>query len=285
MNCSEVQELLSAYYDGELADDQRDRVSAHIGTCTKCAGELTGFEKLSRMASVLSEPVPTQQIWSQINQKLDEQSICENPILKPDHNDRRLSFSVPKLFVLAATILTAVGISWFTYQSWFTHGNHVHFTAVFSHYLDEFVHDPDAAQQILLGKYENKLIDPNRAVEQIGYRPSVANGLPAEYTLESTHVIKMPCCTCVQSICKRNDGSKMAIFEHDDKETKEWFGDRPNISVYCKDKQCCLVELDKQIAASWKQGSRHITLIGVQDVAEVNEIISWLNEKKQPVLN
>jgi len=277
MNCSEVQELLSAYFDGELADDQRDRVSAHIGTCTKCAGELAGFEKLSRMASVLSEPVPTHQIWNQINQKLDQQSICENPIIKPDHNDRRFSFSVPKLFVLAATILTAAGISWFTYQSWFTHGNHDHFTAEFGHYLDEFVRDPDTAQQILLANYKNQLVDPNVASEHIGYQPSVAKGLPAEYTLKSTHIMKMPCCICVQSICKRSDGSTLAIFEHDDEEITEWFGDKPSITASCKNKQCCLVELDKQIAASWKRGSRHITLIGARDLEEVNKLVAWLN--------
>ncbi|MAC52226.1 MAG: hypothetical protein CME31_06750 [Gimesia sp.] len=277
MNCSEVQELLSAYYDGELADDQKSHVSAHINSCSKCAKELAGFEKLSRMSSDFSEHVPTQQIWNQINQQLDQQSICEDPGTKPVDNDRRFSFSVPRSFVLAATILVAAGIGWFTYQSWFAHGKHDHFTAEFGHYLDEFPRDPDTAQQILLAKYKNQLVDPNQASEHIGYQPSVAKGLPAEYTLESTHIIKMPCCTCVQSICKRSDGSTLAVFEHDDDEITEWFGDRPSITASCKDKQCCLVEMDEQIAASWKHGSRHITLIGARDLDEVNKLVAWLN--------
>ena len=178
---------------------------------------------------------------------------------------------------MAATIFVAAGIGWFTYQSWFAHGEHDNFTAEFGHYLDEFRHDPDTAQQILLAKYTNQLVAPNQASEYIGYRPSVTEGLPAEYTLESTHVIKMPCCICVQSICKRSDGSTLAIFEHDDEELTEWFGDRPSITASCKDKQCCLVELDEQIAASWKRGSRHITLIGARDLEEVNKLVAWLN--------
>ena len=42
------------------------------------------------------------------------------------------------------------------------------------------------------------------------------------------------------------------------------------------------VELDEQVAASWTHGSRHITLIGVRDVAEVSQMMAWLDEKKRP---
>ena len=89
----------------------------------------------------------------------------------------------------------------------------------------------------------------------------------------------------MQSFCRRGDGSTLVIFEHDDEETTEWFGGRPEITTSCNGERCCLVELDDRIAASWKRGKRHMTLIGVQDVAEVNQMVAWLDEKRRPVPN
>jgi len=283
MNCSDVQALLSAYHDGELADDQRSRLSDHLDTCTDCAKELANFESLSRMATALSTPAPPEQLWNQLESRIERQSEHEPPISRSVDQSRSWAFSALGQLALAATVFVAVGIAWFTYQSWFTHGTHDHFTSEFGQYLDAFRHDPDAAQYMLLANYENQLVDPDQAIQQLGYRPVVAGGLPAGYTLESTHVMKMPCCKCVQSICKRSDGSTLAIFEHDDKETTNWFGDRPEITASCNHKQCCLVELDDQIAASWRHSTRHVTLIGVRDVAEVSQMVAWLDEKKRPV--
>lgn len=285
MKCSEVQEMLSAYCDGELADAQRSRLSDHLRNCSDCAEELAGFERLSEMAKALSTPVPPKHSWKDLEQQLDQQSANEMPVAESVNRSRSLPYFAPKMIALAAAVLVAVGIGWFTYPSWFTHSEHGPFTAEFGHYLDEFRHDPDAAQQILLANYQHQVVDLQHAVEQVGYRPAVADGLPQGYTLESTHVMKMPCCTCVQSICNRRDGSTLAIFEHDDEETTEWFGDRSDITAQCSGKQCCLVELDDQIAASWKRGTRHITLIGVRDVAEVSLMVAWLDEKKRPVPN
>ena len=115
----------------------------------------------------------------------------------------------------------------------------------------------------------------------VGYRPAVANGLPEGYSVESTYVMTMPCCTCVQCLCKRSDGSTIAIFEHDDEETKEWFGDRPETLANCGGYRCSVVELEGHIAASWLRGKRHITVVGVRDVAELAELVAWFDESNQ----
>lgn len=271
MNCSEVQELLSAYHDGELADDQRSHVSDHLDECADCAVELAGFQNLSTMASALGTPEPPEHIWSQLKERLDQHPSHKQPAAKPVGQLGRWSFPAARRFAFAATVLVAVGIGWFAYRSWFPHDEHHQFRAEFGHYLEKFGHDPDAAQQILLAKYENQLVDPEQVIERVGYRPAVADGLPEGYTLASTHVMKMPCCTCVQSVCKRSDGSTLAIFEHDDSS--------------CRDKHCCIVEVDDQIAASWKHGTRHITLIGVHDDDEVSQMVAWLDQQRRPVPN
>jgi hypothetical protein len=68
-----------------------------------------------------------------------------------------------------------------------------------------------------------------------------------------------------------------AVFEHDDSE-QHMFGDRPGVECVCQGKQCKLVGLDERIAASWKLGSRHITVIGIESLEEVNELVAWFGE-------
>ncbi len=281
MKCKETQDLLSSFYDGELSLENSSNVEAHLAQCSECQQRLTRFNQLSKLTNDINSPVPSEQMWNQIEIQLDHCSKEEhlNTTVDKQTSDEQ-SFRLKKI-ILAATILIAVGIGWFSYHSWFAHGQHHQFTTEFGQYLDEFHQNPDAAQQILLAKYENEQIDPQNSIQQVGYRPAVADGLPDGYRIESTHFMKMPCCDCVQSLCKRSDGSTLAIFEHNTEETTQWFGDKPGITTRCNNKQCCLVELDDQIAASWKRGNRYITLIGVRDVTEVNEMVAWLDRKTE----
>ena len=281
MNCSEAKEKLSAYYDGELDGDQSSRLAEHLAQCTDCSEELAGFKRLSNMATSLSSPPEPQLVWGQLQQRLDEPSELDDAKVTPStstHRSALLSRSI--LLALAATLLVATGVGWFSYRTWFGHGEHDHFTQDFGEYLTQFSSDPEAAQQLLLTKYEHELVDANEAMTHVGYRPAVAGGLPSGYRLKSTHVMKMPCCTCVQSLCQRSDGTSLAIFEHDDEETTEWFGDRPETVATCGNKQCSLVELDSDLAASWKRGARHITLVGARGKDEVSDIVAWFDGQR-----
>lgn len=261
MKCQQIQELLSAYYDGVLPNDSSSNVDEHFVGCSACSKELTGFRKLSEMVTVFNSPAPSEKIWSQIERQLDN----ETPLTEGIKQVRGSRFYTSRLFVLATTIIIAVGISWFSYPLWFAHGHHHHqFTEDFGIYLEEFRRDPDAAQQILLAKYKNHPVIPDQAIKRVGYLPAVAGGLPEEYTLVSTHVMKIPCCSCIQSICKRSDGSTLVIFEHGGES--------------CSNQECCLTELDNQITATWKQGRRQITLIGVRDTFEVDQMVAWLDQ-------
>jgi len=280
MNCPETQELLSAYYDDELTDDVRTRVSEHLDRCSECAKQLAEFEHLSALAVSCSTPTPPTHLWDQLEKHLDRQSTAQ-----PARFAQGWLSPVSRRLVLAAAVLIATGVGWFAYQKWFVHDEHPSMTAVFGRYLEQFRHDPDAAQQVLLATYEGQIVDTDQAIRQVGYRPAVADGLPGGYTVRSTCVMKMPCCTCVQSLCQRKDGTKLAIFEHNDKETTQWFGDRPKITARCDDTECCLVEMGDQIAASWKRGARHITVVGARDIGEVDRIVAWMDRKKEATSN
>lgn len=272
MNCSEVQQFLSEYYDGELAEKLRRRVAEHLDHCPACARELGGFENMSQMASALDTPVPPEQLWNRIEAQLGRPSpVQPQPVSKSSRPPPA------RWFALAASILFAMGLSWFTYQALTSHGEHSRFAAEIRQYLDEFHRDPDAAQQFLLAKYENESVQVDQAAKRVSYRPAVADGLPEGYKMEATNVMKMPCCTCVQCLCKRSDDSTVAIFEHDEGQTREWFGDRPEVSVNCHGTRCTLVETKNQITVTWTRGKRHLTIIGLRDVGEVTEFVAWFD--------
>jgi hypothetical protein len=186
---------------------------------------------------------------------------------------------------VAATVLIAVG--WFGYTNWVEHDadSSVHdsdhqMAVVFGEYLEVFRSDPNAAQQILLAKYESQAVDAEHPIQSVGYRPAVAGGMPDGYSVESTYVMNMPCCKCVQCNCERSDGTTIAIFEHDDEEPA-WFGDRPTTEAICNGARCSLVDLDDRIAATVRRGKRHITVIGARDAAEVDQLVAWFDDRRR----
>lgn len=278
MNCSDVKDLLSSYYDGELADERQSRISLHLEQCADCRRELLGFERLSKIAGMLPEPVAPGQLWQRIASELDQGRATVPGFHRSldATTTRKSRFGTRRWSLLAAGVLLAATVGLFAYQSHFALNEHLEFLAVFGMYLERFQSDPDAAQGFLVGKYESHRVNPEDAVDRVGYRPVVADGLPPRYTIASTHVMKMPCCTCVQCLCRRPDGTSLAIFEHDDNEP-DWFDDRPSIKVTCQSKQCSLVELPNSIAASWQLGKRHITVIGARDLEEINDLVAWFD--------
>lgn len=51
-----VGDLLGAYYDGELPEQARERVEAHLRECSRCCGELGRVQALSRTLSAYRVP-------------------------------------------------------------------------------------------------------------------------------------------------------------------------------------------------------------------------------------
>ena len=78
MDCPEVKELLSAYYDDELTSGQRTAVAEHLACCDECAHELEGFRRLSALAERLAQPEPPARIWQQLEAQLDAASGTEH---------------------------------------------------------------------------------------------------------------------------------------------------------------------------------------------------------------
>ncbi len=274
MNCSQIQEMLSAYFDGELDLAKQRPIAKHLKQCSRCATQLAGYSKLAKLANELPVPIAPKDGWSELAPLLDAPTTPATHVAA----SKPTFMSKPRALALAATILIVVGAGWFGYRMWAP--EHMH-TAMLGHYIEEFQRDPAAAQQLLLAQYPSEAVVAEMVVQRVGYRPAVADGMPRGYAIESTFVMEMPCCTCVQTLCKRTDGSTLVVFEHNDENAK-WLGKRSSTMASCAGKSCCITKLDSQIAATWKRGKRHMTLIGAKDVQEVEQIVAWLDQRESP---
>lgn len=281
MNCPDVQDRLSAYYDGEVSVDTRAAIDRHLAECEACACELLACEQVTRAISRMPHPKLPDTIWDGVAAELQlEASVGSSVAPAVPRQDSSRKWWTSRQFALAASILLALGVGyWVTRDRGHSveHPHHAEFGATMDHYLRLLRHDPDGAGEWLRRRYDGQAVNADGAVTLVGYRPAVGKGLPTGYSLDSMSVLQMPCCTCVKAVCKREDGSTLVLFEHDDAKA-EWFADRPSSMAMCGDEECCLVKLDSSIAATWKRGSRSVTAVGVRDIDEVNTLVSWLNQ-------
>ncbi len=297
-NCKTVQPHLSAYHDGELSAGQAATVAKHVRSCEACSAVLNSFESLASDFAQDALPAKPSDLWQRIERELLN---ATEPVRLPQRSSIWL-FESPYgvgLVSLAASVLLLLGFGlWYgeerrgrketgsggaiamhSYdgEKGMSADHMAEFAGVMDDYLQQLLRDPGGAEQMLLAKYNGEKVDSDGAVKLVGYQPIVSGGLPDGYSLASTSVLKMPCCTCVKAVCKRSDGSTLVLFEHDDDETA-WFGNRPSRMAMCGDKDCCLVDLDSSIAATWKQGTRSVTAVGVRDQAEVTTLVKWLEK-------
>ena len=272
MQCREVIELLSAYYDGELPSEKAAAVADHVAVCANCAAELQTLHKLSDLTTNLDQPFPPRHVWPRIAAQLN---ASQSPVTSPAMPAQRASRNT--LFAVAALVL--VGLSWIAFTQWRDHEHH-HLTENFGHFLDTFEQAPDEAQQELVKNYSGVPIEIPDAIRELKYRPVVADGLPAEYEPAQAYLLKMPCCRCLEACYHRKNGGMLCVFEHDDDQPM-WFGDRPTSSKMFSGKPTRLVQVDGCLAATWQQERRHITVIGAKDVDEVTRLVAHFERQRR----
>lgn len=74
MNCSDVQDRLSTYFDGGSNIEFREAVAQHLFGCHTCALEFVDFRKLSEAASRLQNSKVTAAIWASVSADLNASS-------------------------------------------------------------------------------------------------------------------------------------------------------------------------------------------------------------------
>jgi hypothetical protein len=270
VNCLEVRQHLSAYHDGELPKESAAEVVGHLQTCPDCSAELASFEQLSKLSRHLASPHSPSTMWGEIQTQLDEPTEIRSSA--PSIWSQRPT----RLFAAAAAILFAVLIGSIAYKARLTAVRHDHLADHFAGFLREFDSHPETAQQILMTNYDGSPTTFPEATAILGYEPIAANGLPRNYSVDQVYLLKMPCCTCAEVVCRRQDGQPFVIFEHDT-EQPNWFGDRPSLRCLCHDVSTNVIQVGDKIAATWKYGSRFVTVIGLDDLTDVADFVAFFS--------
>ncbi|MEX2113382.1 MAG: zf-HC2 domain-containing protein [Pirellulales bacterium] len=270
MNCESARELMSAYYDRELTPDLELAVREHLEDCPHCAHHLAQFEQLSKLATELREPSVPADMWSAIDSSIDRQR------LRRDRWARAWRRYSPA--AVAAVLLVAASLVAFSYWQNRHAADHRQMAATFGQYLERFHEQPERAEDVLLARYEGRLLPPEQAAGAAKFQPNAPDRLPQGFTRTKLYVLEMPCCTCTQTIYQDEQGHVLALFEHNDQQ-RDWFGDRPTITAECHGKQTCLVQMRDRLAACWKSGPRHLTIVGARDVEQVAELVAYLDAR------
>ena len=63
MNCNEYKDLLTAYLDNELSDEQKAGLEKHLQTCQSCKVELDEFRKLISITDEITLMEPEDKLW------------------------------------------------------------------------------------------------------------------------------------------------------------------------------------------------------------------------------
>jgi hypothetical protein len=93
---------LSEFADGELPDDERVRLEAHLAGCAQCRQTLDELISVRDLAGALPERQPDRDLWPGIAARIGAPSTAVLPLR------RRWSFTLPQL-AAAALLLLAVG--------------------------------------------------------------------------------------------------------------------------------------------------------------------------------
>ncbi len=293
MNCPEVQSRLSAFYDGHLPNDVRPAVEAHLRGCAECSTILSSFEALTQLAHQAPAPEPSPLIWQRICEQLANSETANSeaagsttdqaetqprvaaPVARPVVERHRLAVLACLAAALVAMLAVGVGLRTPVRRDVHKLGE---LADEFDEYLRTYAENPARAAQGLFAKYPSREVTFDEAVKRVGYRPVVANSLPAGYSVNSVQLMKMPCCDCIKTVCTDARGVPLMIFEHTDREAA-WFRNRASRPCKCGGVSARMVEFEHQIAVTWLLGKRSVTVIGDTDFDEIERLMPYLGQE------
>jgi predicted anti-sigma-YlaC factor YlaD len=105
---------LSEYLDGELDNNERLDVEAHLATCGECRLTLTELREVVARAQALQDSEPATDLWSGIVRQIRRERV-------PERRDRlvrrRFSLTVGQLLAASiALVLLSGGGAWFAFK-------------------------------------------------------------------------------------------------------------------------------------------------------------------------
>jgi hypothetical protein len=100
---------LSEYLDGELGNDERVALEAHLATCGQCYAILGELRQVVTHAKTLEDRAPTKNLWVGIAQQIRRDAVVDRPVRR---DRRRFSLTVPQLLAasIALVLLSGGGV-------------------------------------------------------------------------------------------------------------------------------------------------------------------------------
>lgn len=109
MTCEHVDTVLSAWFEGDLADAERRAVDGHLRECLRCASLVRDIEAIRRDASKLPGMAPSRDLWEGIAARI------EAPVIELKHRQAPQAPRWNWQMAAAAVVLMAVssGVTYF----------------------------------------------------------------------------------------------------------------------------------------------------------------------------
>lgn len=270
MNCDWIEDKLSAYIDKEVRDEDRRQIEAHCNHCESCRTSVSQFMSIGRLMRQEETRVDTEAAWERVAARLDNANVVPIAINTANKN---WGYAI---LATAASIL----LLWFvlrndtaTEHSDNDPHQHASLAVDFREVFRLTKTEPKTAIAKLVAQYQGQELNPTSTTDYLGYEPALYKSVPEGFLRVSTHVLNMPCCKCSATLCERSDGTSLIVFEHKE-EQPVWFGDAPSINTQCSGTTCKIVESAGQLAVSWKNQDRQLTVVGANDLAEVNQWVA-----------
>ena len=122
MKCQEVNELLVAYLDGEVAPSEQKTIEAHLVECAFCQKEMDCLAATQRrlgrsLQAVAADAAPSPQVWSRLEARLAREARPPSWLQRLAPGVGRINqifeggLTMKKGFVLAAIAALVIGIS------------------------------------------------------------------------------------------------------------------------------------------------------------------------------
>lgn len=275
MNCEQVSENLSRYYDGEMSEAEAARCAEHICGCEACRCELESFQSITSAIAVGKASALPAASWDKLS-KLIQPRPDSSPATKLTPGAMR-RFRVPLVtlgLALAASLLLLV----FAPNEMTTSTSEI--SVDLSAVIDRPIEPAQALAQ-LNKEYSGESVDAADVKSILGYEPATPDGLPGDIEIVSTSVLRLPVCVCTAgkctcgpagcncsaTLCKRRDGSELLVIEHCNSEKVE-LSKRPARMVNSHDRLLQLYGTEDHLTASWVAKDRRLTAIGLRTERE-----------------
>ena len=102
---------LSEYLDGELPEDDRIALEAHLQSCAECSGIVVDLRRVVRRARTLKPQAPTSDLWPAIAQRIGAKPPTGAIVDLASRRamPRRWAFSLPQLAAAGIALMTVSG--------------------------------------------------------------------------------------------------------------------------------------------------------------------------------